>query len=64
MRRVNLDAEAARLAAERKQATEAAAIRCRFCGETAQRRLKWTRAGWECLDSAGCAARRDGEPGE
>ncbi len=60
MRRIDLDAEAARLAAERKQATEAAAIRCRFCGETAGRWLKWTRAGWECLDSAGCGESGDG----
>ena len=64
MRRIDLDAEAARLAEERKRATEAAAIACRFCGETAQRRLMWTSAGWRCLDGTACDDRQAGVPGE
>ena len=65
MRRINPDAEAARLAEERKRATEAAAIHCRFCGETARRRLMWRVDGdWQCLDGIDCDARQRGVPGD
>lgn len=54
IRRIDIDAEAARLAEERRRATEAAAIQCRFCGETARRLLKWTAEGWQCLGDVDC----------
>ena len=64
IRPIDPDAEAARLAGERKRATEAAAIHCRFCGETARRRLMLTAEGWECLDGIDCLGRQGGGAGD
>lgn len=58
---VNPDAEAARLAAERKRATKAEALNCRHCGGL--ERLTRTPEGWECEDRPGCVKRQGGEPG-
>ena len=64
IRDVDPDAEAARLAEERKRATEATAIHCRFCGETARRRLMRPAEGWQCLDGIDCHGLQGGEPGD
>jgi hypothetical protein len=59
MRRVDPDAEAARLAEERKRATEAAEPRCRFCKATAPVWLTRTIEGWQCGDGIDCYGRQN-----
>ena len=60
IRRIDPDAEAARLAEERKQATEAAQPHCRFCEATAPIPLMRAAEGWQCLDGIDCFGRQGG----
>lgn len=58
IRRIDPDAEAARLAEERKRATEADARWCRFCHARAPVPLTRTADGWQCLDGIDCLGRQ------
>lgn len=58
-RRIDIDAEAARLAEERKAATEAALPRCKHCQATAPVPLmRAPDGGWQCYDGIDCWGRQ------
>ena len=58
IRHINPDAEAARLAEERKRATDADARWCRFCRARAPIPLMRTADGWQCFDGIDCLGRQ------
>jgi hypothetical protein len=59
IRPIDPDAEAARLAEERKRATERADAQwCRFCHARPPVPLMRTADGWQCLDGIDCHGRQ------